>query len=103
MKSIMQQNKDVCYLCGKPANWSGGIFDALEEHHIYEGNPKRRLSEKYGLKVYLHGIECHREGPCSAHKNRSIRLGLQAAGQRKFEETHGSREEFVRIFGKNYL
>ena len=59
--------------------------------------------QKYGLKVYLHGIKCHREGEDSAHRSRVTRMALQASAQKRFEEVYGSREEFVKIFGKNYL
>lgn len=37
------------------------------------------------------------------HKNKEIRERVQAAGQRAFEETYGSRTEFMRIFGRNYI
>lgn len=97
--SIIQQDKSYCFLCG--SRTSKGL-DALEEHHIFEGNGKRAMSEKYGLKVYLCGSTCHREGPKSAHKNKSVKDMLHRIAQRKFEETH-SREEFVLAFGKNYL
>lgn len=104
MRSIMQQNKEICYLCGKGPYWTDNkIIDSLEEHHVFEGNPKRKLSEKYGLKVYLHGIKCHREGKDSVHKNRAVRMALQAHAQQCFEQVHGTREDFMKIFGKNYL
>lgn len=103
MRSIMQSDRELCYLCGKPEYWnSNGMYEKLEEHHVFSG-PNRKLSEKYGLKVYLHGITCHREGADSAHKNKIVRKALQAAGQKSYESVHGSREDFVKIFGKNYV
>lgn len=103
MTSIMQEDKEKCFLCGGTAEWSGAVLDTLEEHHIFSGNPGRKHSEKYGLKVYLHGIKCHREGRDAVHRNKAVRLALQAAGQKKFEEVHGTREEFIKTFGRNYL
>lgn len=104
MRSIMQEDPDICYLCGKPAGATPqGYMDRLEWHHVFEGNPDRKLSERYGLKVRLHGITCHREGPGSVHKNRRVYLAVMAAGQKAFEQEHGTREDFVRIFRKNYL
>lgn len=102
MQGIMQDDKEVCYLCGREPYWTGAVVDRLEEHHIF-GGPRRKASEKYGLKVYLHGIKCHREGEDSAHRSRVTRMALQASAQKRFEEVYGSREEFVKIFGKNYL
>ena len=62
MKSIMQdKTSKQCYLCAKldkdytPKN-------ILEEHHIFEGSANRKLSEKYGLKVYL--CQAHHNGDC---------------------------------------
>ncbi|MBQ6815566.1 MAG: hypothetical protein IJP13_08525 [Lachnospiraceae bacterium] len=97
--SIIQPDKSYCFLCGSSTGYG---LNALEEHHIFEGNGKRTVSESYGLKVYLCGITCHREGPKSAHKNKEIKDMLHKLAQQKFEETH-SREEFVLAFGKNYL
>lgn len=99
MKSIIQRNK-VCYLCGKAYEYGP---DRLEEHHIFEGNPGRKNSEKYGLKVYLCGSKCHRTGRESAHQCGETMQRLHEDGQRAFEEHHGTREEFMRIFGRNYL
>ena len=99
MKSVIQTEK-VCYLCGKCQEYGP---NRLEEHHIFEGNPDRKNSEKYGLKVYLCGDKCHRNGRESAHQCGETMQQLHEDGQRAFEEHHGSRAEFMRIFGRNYL
>lgn len=44
MKSILQTERE-CYLSGRT--------DWLEEHHIFYGQGRRKLSEQYGLKVWL--------------------------------------------------
>ena len=98
MNSIVQNNRDKCFLCGGRSNFKDGI---LEEHHCF-GGPNRKYSERYGLKVYLHGFACHREGQNAVHKNKASRLFVQGEAQKAFEKTH-TREEFMRIFGKNYL
>lgn len=97
--SVLQADRSYCFLCG--SRDKGGL-DGLEEHHIFEGNGKRPVSERHGLKVYLCGCTCHREGKNSAHKNIEVRRKLQRFAQRKFEETH-SREFFISEFGKSYL
>lgn len=104
MKSIIHENKELCYLCGNPAyRTECGIMDQLEKHHVFGGNPGRKLSERYGLTVYLHGIKCHREGKDSVHRNSLVAGILKAEAQRRFEMIHGSRKEFMEIFGKNYI
>lgn len=95
MDSVMQSEK-VCYMCGR-----NGYSDELESHHCMGGN-NRKWSEKYGLKVWLCGNRCHRNGKQSAHQNSDVALKLKQDAQRKFEETH-TREEFREIFGKSYL
>ena len=93
-KSIMDRDvKGQCFICGKTGY--------TERHHIY-GNANRKYSEQYGLTVYL-CPECHRTSEISAHRNREVRITLQRIGQRTFEKKCGSREEFVKLFGKNYL
>lgn len=99
MKSILQEEK-ICYLCGSVQDYG---MNKLEEHHIFGGNPNRSNSEEYGLKVWLCGCKCHRYGKHSAHQNAQIMQILHEDGQRAFEEHHGTRDEFMRIFGRNYL
>ena len=89
-KSIIQKEQ-CCYLCGTTL--------LLEEHHIFGGS-NRKLSEKYGLKVYL-CANCHR-GSTGVHFNKKLMNMLHKIGQRAFELAH-SREEFIELFGKNYL
>ena len=85
-----------CWLCGK--------WGHLEKHHIFGGNPNRKLSEKYGLTVFLCGESCHRNGEKAAHKCAETAQRLHEYGQRKFmQEQNASIEDFRRVFGKNYL
>lgn len=100
-KSIMQRKKE-CYLCRHilgddiplPGVW-------LEMHHVFSGTANRRLSERYGLKVWL----CHRhhnEPPAGVHFNAEAAETLHQAGQQAFEQRYPDLD-FKTIFGKNYL
>lgn len=93
MKSILQSEKR-CWLCGTTRN--------LNEHHIFFGNPNRKNSEKYGLKVWL-CMEHHTGSNYSPHHDRDIDLHLKRIAQKAFEERFGSREDFRKIFGKSYI
>lgn len=95
MESIMQNDK-VCFLCGR-----NGATDPLESHHVL-GASNRKKSEQYGLKVWLCGDRCHRNGPGSVHRNRMVADNLKAAAQKTWEETYGTTNDFIRIFGRNY-
>ena len=97
MKSIIQEKKQ-CLLCG---NAFKNGWNRLEEHHCF-GAANRKWSEKYGLKVWLCASSCHRNGAKSAHRNRETDLYIKRLAQKKFEETH-TRDEFMAIFGKNYI
>ena len=92
MKSIIQKSRG-CYFCGTTKN--------LEEHHIFFGNPGRKISEKNGFKVYLCD-QCHRIRESSPHRNRKNDLMLKELCQKKKKKTH-TREEFMELVGRNYL
>lgn len=97
----MHSKDRTCYLCMKLRN-DYGIKRDLEEHHVSFGSANRKLSEKFGLKVYLCGVECHREGKESAHKNHDIALMLQQDAQRAFMRVYPNLD-FRAIFGKSYV
>ena len=90
MKSIIQSNKE-CWVCGSPY---------VEVHHVIYGTAKRRLSDKYGLTVYL----CHKHhtGEEGVHLNPVLDKTLKQLAQKKFEEIY-SRETFMNVFKKSYL
>ena len=99
MKSIIQDKKE-CFLCR--TNYDVETTNVLHEHHIFEGISRRRLSEKYGLKVYLCPRHHNIGTSYSVHFRRELDLSLKRIAQAKFEETH-TREEFINLFFKSYL
>ena len=88
-KQIYQEiveNEPYCQLCGSTSY--------LEIHHIYEGR-NRKNSTKYKMLVVL----------CKKHHmwvHQTNYKGFKEEYQRRFEETH-TRDEFIKIFGRNYL
>lgn len=92
MESIIQKEKE-CYLTGSINN--------LHCHHIF-GGANRKLSEKYGLKVWLRA-DWHNMSNYGVHFNKNLDLELKRVGQLAFESRFGTREDFRRIFGKSYL
>lgn len=93
MKSKIQEFKE-CYICGRSEN--------LHEHHIFYGTSNRKNSERTGLKVWL-CYEHHNGSPAGVHFNKELDLYLKQTAQRVYEETTGTRVEFMAIFGRNYL
>ena len=98
MKSIIQSEKE-CYLCRYLYDFEN--TRNLEDHHIFFGTANRRLSEKYGLKVWLCQFH-HNVGELSVHNNRKNDLILKEIAQREFERTYPEKK-FINIFGRDYL
>lgn len=92
-KSILQTEKR-CYITGSTYN--------LHKHHIYAGG-RRQISEANGFWVYLIG-ELHNQSSYGVHgkDGHALDLKLKQDCQRIYEQSH-SREEFLRLIGKNYL
>ena len=88
MKSIMPFDTDKCIECGRHGEHT---------HHVLFGR-NRKNSEKYGLKVRLCNA-CHYR---LHNQDEALAMKYRRMGQRYFEQTH-SREEFIKIFGRNYL
>ena len=98
MDSIIQADRDHCFLCGMNRN-----LEPLECHHVF-GASNRKKSEKYGLKVYLHGNKCHKFGKESVHGNAKVDKALKAMVQKRAMQYYSwTLEEWLSIFRKNYL
>jgi hypothetical protein len=68
------------------------------------GGADKKKSEKYGLMVYLHHGKCHIFGKNSVHQNASVNNALKAKAQEIAMERYGwTTEDFIKIFGRNYL
>ena len=93
-KSIIS-NEYICFKDGCNSNQD------LHRHHIYFGRKNRRLSEKYGCWVYLCGYH-HNLSNEGVHFKHDFDLELKELCQRKWEK-HDTRENFIKVFGKNYL
>ena len=90
MKSVIQEKKK---------SFITGLQTGLHLHHCLHGSSNRKLADKYGLTVWLNN-EIHRQ----VHSgNTELDIMLKRTAQRKFEELYGTREDFMKIFGKNYL
>lgn len=97
-KSIIPgSDPETCYLCSR-----NGVGDPLEKHHIF-GGANRKYSEQDGLFVWLCGNRCHRNGTLSAHRCADTARTLHEIGQRAWERENGSRDAFMKRYGKNFL
>ena len=90
-KSVMQSAEES-YLSRRTSN--------LHKHHIYFGNPNRRLSEEYGCWCWL--TEEEHTGFKGVHHYRELDLLLKCKCQIAFERIYGH-EKFMEVFGRNYI
>lgn len=91
MDSILQQKKE-CFVCHTTRD--------LEMHHVLPGTWRRKLSEEYGLKVWL--CHEHHTGRTGVHADPNFMLELKQYAQTVFVGKYGS-ELWMQRFGKNYL
>lgn len=74
----------------------------VERHHIMGGS-RKKACEEYGYIVPLRP-DLHPNGAQANRKYaKEIDTYLKQMAQRNFEDKHGTREEFIEIFGKSYL
>ena len=93
MKSIIQERKE-CFVTGDT--------NGLHKHHIF-GAYNRNNSEKYGLWIWLRWDYHIADSPHrTPHNDKEVDLVYKQIAQRKFETRYGH-DEFMRIFGRNYL
>lgn len=91
MKSIIQEDTNYCFVCGRYGT---------EIHHIFFGTSNRKMSEKYRCVIGL----CyeHHRGNTGVHHNRELDLELKRMAQKRFQDIYPE-YDFLAIFGRNYL
>ena len=70
-------------------------------HHVF-GKENKKRSEKYGFIIPLHP-SLHNMSNRGVHFNRELDLKVKRMAQEYFEEHCGTREDFIKEFGKSYL
>ncbi len=90
----------TCWLCMR-LNGDYDTREGLQEHHAIPGTAGRKLSERYGLKVYLCRHH-HTDGPEAVHNNVGNMQLIKRKAQEAFERAY-SHEEWMEVFGKNYI
>lgn len=91
MKSLMSNDK-TCYVCGS--------VDVVR-HHCFFGTANRKLSEKYGCWIYLCPYH-HNMSDNGIHFDRELDMRVKKECQERWEQTYGTREEFIKVFGRSW-
>ena len=94
-KSIIIDRLDRCLVCH--------TYQNIEIHHCLHGTANRKLADKYKLIVPLCNL--HHRGTNGVHgKNgRILDRKLKEQAQKAFEYHYGTREDFIKTFGRSYL
>lgn len=90
--SVFTNDIDHCIFTG---------YAPVERHHIYGGSNRKR-SEEYGFVVPLRP-DLHPNGVFAGKEAKSVDMKLKTMAQEYYESHYGSREEFIKEFGRSYL
>lgn len=91
--SIMQSLLE-CYFCHTTRN--------LQKHHIYENNPRRKLSDEDGCWVWL--CQTHHTSTIGVHNDEAKNKWLKDKCQRRWMKIYNKTEqEFIERYGKSWL
>lgn len=94
MKSILQKHKR-CLICQAEQN--------LHLHHVFFGGGRRKISDRYGLTVWLCARH-HNMSDVGIHFNKALDTGVKQWAQNKAMQHYGwTIDDFRKIFGRNYL
>lgn len=91
-ESIIQPYR-CCYVTGSTV--------LLDRHHCFKAS-RRKAADEHGLWVWLrHDVHMAMHDHCPPYDK--LENDLKAVAQEAFEANGGTREEFMSIFGANYL
>lgn len=90
--SVFTDDMDHCMFTGNAP---------VERHHVFGGCNKAR-SEKYGFIAPLRP-DLHPNGVFAGQAAKMVDTRLKTMAQTYYEEHFGTREEFIKEFGKSYL
>ena len=90
--TIVTNDIEHCFICGSPY---------VQIHHCFFGTANRKISDRLGLVVPL--CQAHHTGQNGVHFDRQLDLLIKTVAQGCYENQIGSREDFIRLFGRSYL
>lgn len=101
-KSILQDEK-CCFITG--------ATEGLHKHHIYGGNPNRKISEEQGFYIWL-VPEYHNMSDKGIHFDHAFEMSVKKMCQQAYEDKlmrdqgisrESARDRFMKLVGRNYL
>ena len=94
LKSVLASDLTRCLVCASPY---------VHLHHTIYGTSNRKHSDRYGFIVPL--CELHHTGRYGVHThpNEGLDEALKKQSQLYYENNIGSREQFIKEFGRSWL
>lgn len=92
LHSVFTTDMDHCFFTGT---------NRVERHHIFGGSNRAR-SEKYGFVIPL-APNLHPNGANAGPDAKLIDIRLKQMAQEYYETHYGSRQQFIKEFGRSYL
>lgn len=99
-KSSIIHNGKYCYLCWK--RYGRFTEKNLHKHHCIHGTANRQLAEEDGLFVNV-CVYCHEIDKDAIHNDHDTDLFIMQQAQKAYEKKIGSREDFIKRYGKSFL
>ena len=95
LHSVFADDMDHCMFTGAAP---------VERHHIFYGmgGGMKQKCEKYGFIAPLRP-DLHPNGVFAGKDAKDIDLRLKTMAQEYYENHYGTREDFIKEFGKSYL
>lgn len=92
-KPSLYPDERACIICGSPY---------VEQHHIFGGNGRRKVSDREGCTVFL--CRSHHQGKAGVHFYKPLDIWLKKDCQRRWMAREGKTvQDFIETFGINYL
>ena len=92
LTSVFTDDMDRCMFTGATN---------IERHHIFGGSNRKR-SEEYGFIAPLRP-DLHPNGVFAGKDAKEVDLKLKTMAQEYYESHYGTREQFIKEFGKSVL
>lgn len=95
LKSILTDDMEHCMYTGSAP---------VERHHVFYGmgGEMKAKCERYGFIAPLRP-DLHPNGVFAGQAAKTVDISLKQRCQAYYEEHYGTREEFIKEFGKSYL
>lgn len=69
---------------------------------MFNGTANRKKADQDGMTIYL-CVRHHTGSKYSVHENQELDLLLKRKGQLAWERHYGTRDDFIKRYGKSYL